>query len=631
MLNGYFSGDGTVSKDIKRRHITCSSTSEKMIDGIIILLNRFGIISKKSIPSLVKTNNRGSKNIKQMYCLSIRNNNIKRFHENISLILDYKQKNLNKLIEYKSNKIHGTYDIIPGNNFEQFEGSIHRDEIEVLIKNNICKHRKNKYLKICIDDTEKIYLQKILDSNVYHDDIIKIEIVKPSHKYVYDLTVKDTKNFVAYTAICLRDTFHHAGVGAKGSTTLGVPRINEILGCSKKMKTPMMTIYLEKEHRHDKEMANKIASSIENVKMINIRNKVDVYYDPNPKGKDSIMKKDNVYNLFSSKKQSKYSCQSSISELPWLVRIELNKEMMLEKDINMMDIKVSFCDQWERRFDNMRGIKKEKKALLQQIGYCAILSNNDNDRVPVIHIRFSMTKTDYSIITNFVDMFIDKIKLKGIEGINKIESVFSERLLNYDNEDKKVVEDEQYVIYTSGINLTDICYINGIDINEVVCNDIVKVYKHFGIDAARTILLKELKTVFDTAGNTINYQHLSILVDIMTNTGLLTTIDRNGLNVLDTDVLARASFERPVDQLLNAATFNEVDKMESVSSRIMTGQVINGGTGLCNIMLDIDLLERSEYIEDIDEKYQKTFNEISSDTIMSDILSKDVTDVFIPE
>ena len=175
-------------------------------------------------------------------------------------------------------------------------------------------------------------------------------------------------------------------------------------------------------------MADKIASSIENTKMINIRNNVDVYYDPYYDKKDSIMKRDNVYDLFSSKKQSKYSCQSSISELPWLVRIELNKENMLKKDINMMDIKVNFCDQWEKRFNSMRGVKKEKKKLLEQISYCAILSNNDNDIVPIIHIRFSMNKADYSTITNFVDMCIDDIKLKGIKNIKIITGVVPERL-----------------------------------------------------------------------------------------------------------------------------------------------------------------------------------------------------------
>ena len=116
----------------------------------------------------------------------------------------------------------------------------------------------------------------------------------------------------------------------------------------------------------------------------------------------------------------------------------------------------------------------------------------------------------------------------------------------------------------------------------------------------------------------------------MTNNGSLTSIDRHGLNRLETDPLARASFEKTVDQLLNAAVFGEIDHMNSVSSRIMAGLVIKGGTGLCDIVLDVDLLENSEYIEDIEHKYKKTFTELSADTVIEDVINKDISDIFMP-
>ena len=57
--------------------------------------------------------------------------------------------------------------------------------------------------------------------------------------------------------------------------------------------------------------------------------------------------------------------------------------------------------------------------------------------------------------------------------------------------------------------------------------------------------------------------------------------------------------------------FNEVDYMKSVSSRIMAGLCIKGGTGLCNIILDKDLLENSEYTTDIGQLYKKTYEDIT--------------------
>ena len=113
----------------------------------------------------------------------------------------------------------------------------------------------------------------------------------------------------------------------------------------------------------------------------------------------------------------------------------------------------------------------------------------------------------------------------------------------------------------------------------------------------------------------------------MTNVGTLTSIDRHGLNKLDTDPLSRASFEKTVDQLITAAIFNEVDYMKSVSSRIMAGLCIKGGTGLCNLILDKELLENSEYTTDIGQLYNKTYKDITS-TLQTQEVDDDV---FVPE
>jgi DNA-directed RNA polymerase beta' subunit len=109
------------------------------------------------------------------------------------------------------------------------------------------------------------------------------------------------------------------------------------------------------------------------------------------------------------------------------------------------------------------------------------------------------------------------------------------------------------------------------------------------------------------------------------------------MNKLDTDPLARASFEKTVDKFIQAAVFSEVDSMQSVSARIMAGQVINGGTGACNIVLDLDMMERSEYVDDISSQYTKTFLELTSNPVIDDIINKvneiedDDFDTFYPE
>jgi DNA-directed RNA polymerase beta' subunit len=54
LLNGYFSGDGTV--DVKKGSITVGSASKRLIDGISFLCSRFGIFGKQSYVQLKQNN-----------------------------------------------------------------------------------------------------------------------------------------------------------------------------------------------------------------------------------------------------------------------------------------------------------------------------------------------------------------------------------------------------------------------------------------------------------------------------------------------------------------------------------------------------------------------------------------------
>jgi DNA-directed RNA polymerase II subunit RPB1 len=96
----------------------------------------------------------------------------------------------------------------------------------------------------------------------------------------------------------------------------------------------------------------------------------------------------------------------------------------------------------------------------------------------------------------------------------------------------------------------------------------------------------------------------------------------------DTDPLSRASFEKTVDQLLTAAVFAETDHMKGVSSRIMVGQIIRGGTGMCDVILDTEMIEKSEHTEGEDRS--KDFNEVNVNALASDIVKKNNEDIFMP-
>jgi len=437
--------------------------------------------------------------------------------------------------------------------------------------------------------------------------------------------------------------FHHTGIASLSRSTAGVPRIAELISATKNPKTPQMFIYLNESSKNSREIAHKIGSYLEKTTFGSIYKKIDVYYDPNPTGPDSIMEEDGITEPFYSKKLTRTSCQANIENLPWLFRIRIDKEKMLEKDVTLMDIKAKFCMWWDRRHVNTKK-KKEKISLLKKITSFAMLSNSDNDTQPMIHIRFNVKDQDKNDIKkgskavakfnrrtllDFAEL-IEKFKLKGIENIDVVNTIVKERSIDAMDGDGMKLGDE-YVIYTSGVNLKEIRYITGINPYRTYSDDISSMFKTFGIEIVRNRLLAEFLKAYETAGNSgINPQHISILVDIMCYGGTVISADRHGMKKANIDPLTKASFEKSIDVLISAAVFGDTDKMQGVSSRLYIGAVFKGGTGYCELVLDTQMIQNSEYIE---KTMRDAKNNLSISTIANAIMedTEDVNEeIYIP-
>lgn len=424
------------------------------------------------------------------------------------------------------------------------------------------------------------------------------------------------------------NTFHQSGVGARGSITQGVPRMKELLSLAKNIKTPQMTIYMSKENMHNKEMANRIAAHIKQTTIGHLRDRIDIYYDPKPTEAGSFMETDHIGKPFFTHSTSA-SCQSDITDLPWLMRIELNREKLLLKDVTLLDILSKFCNMWETRHNDMKKLSKDEKLVLNRVVRCSVLSNSDNDDIPIIHIRFDMNEPSIEIMHKFIEVIIDTFKIKGLVGIDDIDGIDESSYVNFDNPDSALETLKEYSVVSAGTNMTDIRYLNGIDLNRTLCNDVMKVYEIFGIEAARNMLMCEITMVVNNAGSKLNYHHLSILVDLMTRDGFMISVDRHGIGRTDAALLGKVSFEKPVEQLLIASLFNESDSLKGVSARIMTGNVIRSGTGMCEILMDSDMIEKSEYVEPITDVKRDVIGE-TEEVLMDDIMNKTATNTFIP-
>lgn len=384
-------------------------------------------------------------------------------------------------------------------------------------------------------------------------------------------------------------SFHKSGTLVNVSG--GLVRVQELLDGTKEISTPITEIILEDAYKNDKIIATTIASHLNHVTLKDVVEDVDIIYDPNPKSKTSVMSKDKVNNLFENK-SGKSGCQSDINNLPWTLRMILSKEKMIEHNLTLLEIKSSFCHNWEMRNEDSKTNKKEFKKIIEKITQTAIVSNYDNSPTLIVHIRFNANNYNFNTMIQFLDMIVTKYRIKGIQGIVRSNNIREVKYIDFDK-DGNVVTKSQYVIFTEGINLQEMAQINGINLARSRSNHIVSIYNKYGIEAARSAFIREFTVAIESSGGFSNYQHVAILADAITHTGALIAVNRHGTNKLYTETLSKASFEQTVEQLLAAAVFAESDHIRSVSSRIMVGSLINGGTGCYELLLDHELVMKT--------------------------------------
>jgi DNA-directed RNA polymerase II subunit RPB1 len=379
-------------------------------------------------------------------------------------------------------------------------------------------------------------------------------------------------------------SFHKAGSGTAAALTGGLPRVRELLSMTKNIKRPITTIILEDKYKNDKMIANKIASHLKYTVVQDVIDKVDVVYDPKPYDKHSLMSDDKVTNIFEVS-QGKSGCQSEIKGLPWVVRLTLSKEKMMERNITMLEFKTAFCRNWAERYEDAKTTKKEYKKIIDKITQCAIVSNYDNSPIPIVHVRFSANNYNLNTLIQFQEMVVTKFHLKGIPGIMESNNVAEESYTAFEP-DGTMVKKKQWIINTVGVNLQDLTQINGINLEETRCNDIVAIYEMYGCECLRASFVREFTKSIESSGGECNYAHIELLADCISHMGGMIAVNRHGANKLDTDPFSRASFEKTVEQMLSAATFSESDHLRSTSGRIMAGLLINGGTGSFDLLLN---------------------------------------------
>jgi len=556
LVDGYFSGDGCMNK--KCINISAFSVSRGLLDDMQLLLSRFGILASIKVKDMEHIRKKKPNSVIQDgWLLEINGKYVRAFARQFTSVIDYKQSRLSyfkTLTKFRGNAV--SWNIVPNVVLEKKKMNINLERIDDLITST---NNKND-LQI---------LQDVQEEDIIYDRIIKIEEIPNPTPYVYDLTVQDTKTFNSYNNVCLMDTFHSAGSSEASKGVRGVPRLNELLAVSKKIKTPIMNIYLKPDVSMDKVQSLEIMNNIRTIRFRDIITSSSIYFDPSDFNTTIVEDRGFIdyYRGF----------QDEAVPTPWLLRMEFDRAKMLDFKVDMIELRHVLYNFYGDKVTCMFSDDNAEKLVMR-----IRINKDDDDAPPSDDLLTDLKALEHNIIEN--------VPIKGVRNISraaleeKTRKVYNPITMMFDNK-------KEWMIFTEGTNLRDVLALSIVDAPRTITNDVNEIYEVLGVEAARQALYNEINELMESAAP-VNYRHIALLVDVMTNRGNILSVNRFGINRGDIGPLAKCSFEETTDKLIKAGVFAEYDKINGVSANVMLGQIAPCGTGDVGVIMDQTLIEQ---------------------------------------
>ena len=418
------------------------------------------------------------------------------------------------------------------------------------------------------------------------------------------------------------NTFHLSGVASKSNVTRGVPRVEEILRLTKNPKQSSMTVYMKSHDETLKEKAEHYANMLEHTKLADVVKSVQICFEPNDRT-TSITNDELLLEQYYEFEDIIDECMNKeqenvLNKSKWIIRMELNPETLLEKNITMDDIHFAINRSYGGEISCVYS-DYNSNNLVFRIRLNSNVLNKTNKKRGVAE---SLDQSDeIYMLRNFQESLINNIILRGITNIENVTPVKVQDIVIKDV--GQYVQKDIWTLDTTGTNLMDILAFDFIDSNRTISNDIKEVFNVLGIEAARQTLYNEIVKVMGGSGVYINYHHLSILCDRMTTNQNMVAIFRSGILNDDIGPISKSTFEVHTEVLLNASRHADFDHMRGVSASVMMGQTGTFGTGSFQLVLDMDKMQKLDNADfnriNKEKKMNKMFTNLED---KSDVCSK---------
>jgi len=336
---------------------------------------------------------------------------------------------------------------------------------------------------------------------------------------------------------------------------------------------------------------------IQYTKLVDVVKSVEICFDPNDHATSVHADQELIDQFYEFENMMEECNQSSdvLSPTPvrskWVVRIEIDAETLLEKNITMDDIHFAISTS---HGSDVSCIYSDMNSsnLVFRIRLNSSVFNKGKKK----NSQESLDQSDeIYLLKNFQDSVLNNIVLRGVNGITNVNPRMMKDTVVL--EDSKYVRKDTWVLDTVGTNLIDLFALDFIDYTRTHSNDIREVYDLLGIEAARQNVINEFIEVMEASDAYVNYHHLSVLCDRMTVTARLVPMFRSGILGDDIGPISKGTFEMHTEVFLDASRHGEFDQMRGVSANVMCGQPGYYGTNSFGLVLDMKALEKMNDVD----------------------------------
>jgi hypothetical protein len=155
-------------------------------------------------------------------------------------------------------------------------------------------------------------------------------------------------------------------------------------------------------------------------------------------------------------------------------------------------------------------------------------------------------------------------------------------------------------VITAGVNLQAMWdYQHIIHPHYIYTNSIGHILTHYGVEAARGGIVRELQGVFGGHGISVDPRHLTLIADYMTRDGAYQAFNRMGYRG-NTSPFMKMSFETTLAFLRDAVQEGDVDDLTNPSARIVAGRVGRMGTGGFDVLMPLNDAEDADGDGDVE-------------------------------